>query len=136
MSWVNKYKLPAIEAIKYSDQLCLTINNLWNALYSLFNTILHCYVDINILNEVDNKLLSSWNLFSKGEFMRAIANYNNFYMPGLDKLLWSHLKTILKDDRYLSNIIRIANTCINLGYWSSHFKRSTIIVIPKLNKQS
>jgi len=26
MSWVNKYKLPAIEAIKYNDQLCLTID--------------------------------------------------------------------------------------------------------------
>ena len=26
ISWVNKCKLPAIEAIKYNDQLCLTIN--------------------------------------------------------------------------------------------------------------
>jgi len=116
MSWINKYKLPAIKAIKYNDQLYLTIDDLWNALYSSFNTALHCHVNINILNEVDDKPLSSWNTFSKEEFMGAITNYNNSFMLGLDKLLWSHLKTILKDDGCLSNIIRIANTCIDLGY--------------------
>ena len=116
MSWVNKHKLPAMKAIKYNDQPCLTINNLWNTLHSLFNTALYCHVDINILNEIDDKLLSSWNLFSKEEFMRAITNYNNSFTPGLNKLLWSHLKTILKDNGCLNNIIRIANTCINLCY--------------------
>ena len=116
MSWVNKHKLPAMKAIKYNDQPYLTIDNLWNALHSLFNTALHCHVDINILNEIDDKLLSSWNLFSKKEFMRAITNCNNSFIPGLDKLLWSHLKTILKDNGCLSNIIRIAKTCINLCY--------------------
>jgi len=28
MSWINKWKLPAIEAIKYNSQLCLEIDNL------------------------------------------------------------------------------------------------------------
>ena len=41
MSWVNKHKLPAIKAIKYDNQPCLTLNSLWNALYSTFNTMLH-----------------------------------------------------------------------------------------------
>ena len=68
--------------------------------------------------------------------MRAIANCNNSSTPGLDKLLWSHLKTILNDDGRLSNIICIANTCINLGFWPSHFKQFTMVVIPKPNKQS
>ena len=26
------------------------------------------------------------------------------------------------------------NSCIDLGYWSSHFKKSTSIIIPKPNK--
>jgi len=51
-------------------------------------------------------------------------------------LLWSYLKIILKNNKCLSNIISIANTCINLGYWPSHFKRSTTVIIPKLNKPS
>jgi len=37
MNWVNKRKLPAIEAIKYNDQPCLKIKELWQALYLTFN---------------------------------------------------------------------------------------------------
>ena len=33
-------------------------------------------------------------------------------------------------------IISIANVCIELGHWPSHFKKSTMIVIPKPNKKS
>jgi len=72
----------------------------------------------------------------KEEFRIAIANYNNTLIPGLDKLLWSHLKIILKNDECLNSIIDIANACIELGYWPSHLKRSMIVVIPKLNKKS
>ena len=41
MNWVNKHKLPAIEAIKYNSQQCLKLGNLWNALHSTFNIALH-----------------------------------------------------------------------------------------------
>ena len=135
MSWVNKHKLPAIKAIKHNNQLYLTIDNLWNTLHSTFNTALHCWVDINILDEIVDKSSSSWTLFSKEEFKSAITNCNNSSTPGLDKLSWSHLKIILKDDVCLSNLISIANTYIDLGYWPSHFKRSTTVIIPKPNKQ-
>ena len=36
----------------------------------------------------------------------------------------------------LKNIVFIANACFELGYWPSHFKKSTTIVIPKSNKSS
>ena len=55
MNWVNKYKLPAMKAIKYDNQLCLLLNSLWNALYSFFNTALYYQVDINILDEIGSK---------------------------------------------------------------------------------
>ena len=51
-------------------------------------------------------------------------------------MLWNHLKTILKQDECLNNIVNIANACINLGYWLSHFKKLLTVVIPKPNKQS
>ena len=50
--------------------------------------------------------------------------------------MWSHLKLILQNNECLINIIRIANSCIDLGYWPSHFKKSTTVVIPKPNKTS
>jgi len=36
----------------------------------------------------------------------------------------------------LKNIVTIANTCIEIGYWPNYFKNSTTIVIPKPNKVS
>ena len=59
MNWVNKCKLPAIKAIKYNDQLCLEINNLWQALHSFFNTVLHYSIEDSILNEIDSISSSS-----------------------------------------------------------------------------
>ena len=49
--------------------------------------------------------------------------------------MWSHLKSIFKDDECLNVIIHIANACIELGYWPSHFKKSTMVIIPKPNKK-
>jgi len=46
------------------------------------------------------------------------------------------LKTIFKDDDCLNVIISITNACIEVGYWPSHFKRSTMVIIPKPNKKS
>ena len=136
MSWVNKCKLPAIKAIKYNNQLCFNIDDLWNAFYSTFNMALYCQVDVNILDEINDKLTSPWAPFLKEEFKITIANCNNTSAPSPDKLLWSHLKIVLKDEKCLNNIISIANACIESGFWSSHFKRSTTVVIPKLNKKT
>jgi len=36
----------------------------------------------------------------------------------------------------MTNIVNIANACINLSYWPTHFKKSFSIIIPKLNKLS
>ena len=76
-----------------------------------------------------------WPVFSKKEFRTAISSCNNSSAPGPDKLSWSHLKTILKDDECLNTIIYIANAYINLGYWPSYFKISTTVVISKPNKK-
>jgi len=55
MNWINKCKLPTIEAIKYDGQPCLSPDSLWGALHATFNTTLHCQVDINVLNEIGYK---------------------------------------------------------------------------------
>ena len=116
MNWVNKQKLLAIEAIKYNDQPCLNINNLWHAFHSSFNMALHCRVNNSILDEISDKPSSLWALFFKEKFKSTIANCNNTSTSDLNKLSWSYLKIILKDNKCLSNIIKIADMCINLGY--------------------
>jgi len=135
-NWINKRKLPTIKAIKYDSQLCLTPNNLWGALHATFNTALHCQVDTNVLNEIEFKTATTWVPFSIEEFRRTIIKCNNLSASGPDKLTWRHLKTILKQDSCLLNIINITNACINLGHWPNYFKRSSTVIIPKLNKMA
>ena len=43
---------------------------------------------------------------------------------------------IIKNHNCSSKIIDIANACINLGVWPSHFKTSTTVIIPKSNKSA
>ena len=39
MNWVKKQKLPAIEAIQYNSQPYIELDNLWEALHNLFNSV-------------------------------------------------------------------------------------------------
>ena len=134
MNWVNKHKLPAMEAIKYDNQPCLSLDSLWNALHSSFNTTLYHQVNISILNKIRNKQVTAWVPFSKEEFKIALKSCKNLSTPGPDKLSWNHLKIILTDDVCITNIIKIANACIDLEYWPNHFKSSSTVIIPKPNK--
>ena len=80
--------------------------------------------------------MALWAPFSKEELKQAIAKYNDSSAPGPDRLSWRHLKFIIKQDKCSSNIINIANACINLGHWPDYFKQSSTIIIPKPNKLS
>ena len=93
-------------------------------------------MDLNILNEIEHKPSQQWNSFSKAEFKSAISKCNDSSALGLDKLSWRHLKVIVANDDCLTNIINIADSCINLGYWPNYFKVSSMIIIPKPNKTS
>ena len=53
-----------------------------------------------------------------------------------NKLTWSHIKTIIKSEECISKFVDIANACIDLGYWPSHFKTLMTVVISKPNKTS
>ena len=116
MNWINNCKLPAIEMIKYNGNPCLELNDLWQALHSSFNSAQFRNIDESILNEVETFSLSSWPNFSEEEFNYVIVNCNNLSASRHDKLLWGHIKCIIKDKLCLKNIISIANACIELGY--------------------
>ena len=75
-----------------------------------------------------------WLPFSKAEFIDAISKYSNLSTLGPDHILWSHLKILIKNNKYITNFVKIANSCINLNYWLSYFKKSMSIIIPKPNK--
>ena len=86
MNWVKSRKLPVIEAIKHNSRPCLTSENLWNSLYSSFNTALHQQVNLNILDEVDRKPPQKWSPFFRFEFKLAISKCNDSSTLGSNKL--------------------------------------------------
>ena len=136
MNWVNKWKLSAPEAIKFNSWPYLELDNLWQALYFTFNTAQLYIIDCDVLDELRSFSFLSWTNFAEEEFISSLTNYNSSFTPGPDKLLWRHLKIILKDSTCLKNVISIANTCIKLSHWPSHFKISSTVIIPKPNKAS
>jgi len=135
MNWVNKQKLPAVEAIKHNSCHCLEIEDLWQALHSFFNMAQDCQIDISILNEISDKFPMSCVPFSQAEFTSFIIKCNNLLSPGPNKLTWRHLKFIIKDNMCLKKIINIADACFELGHLPLHFKVSTSIIISKPNKE-
>jgi len=123
-----------IEAIQYEGCLCIKLEDLWIALHNSFNSAQIQEIDIHVLDDIPNKSMKEWNSFSKQELVDVFEKYNNLSIPGPDKLTWSYIKIIIRDEDCLSKLIDIANACIDLGYWPSHFKLSTIVIIPKPNK--
>ena len=116
MNWISRHKLSTTKAIKHNDHLCLFPKSLWDVLYSTFNTALNRQVDLNILSKIECKATLRWYPFSKKEFNQAISKCNDSSAPGPDKLTWHHLKSTIKQDKCLVNIINIADSCINLGH--------------------
>jgi len=94
----------------------------------------NCQINTSILNEIPSKHKSEWPSFSKKKLRNTIDKCNNSSTPRPDHVLWKHLKDVLKNNRYLHNIINITNTYINLGYWPLYFKNSLSIIIFKPNK--
>ena len=78
--------------------------------------------------------MMTWAPFSKKELFNAIKSCNNSLASRPDRLLWRHLKEIIKDEECTNRLIDIANVYINLGHWPSHFKTSSTVIIPISNK--
>jgi len=116
INWINRRKLLATEAIKFNEQLCITPDSLWGALHDMFNHAIDCQVDVDVLNEIKSKTTSLWEPFFIHKFRSTISKCNNLLASGPDKITWRHLKFVLKQEECLSNIINIANACINLGH--------------------
>jgi len=110
------------------------LEDLWNALYKSFNSAQEREVDTHFLDEIPDKPTIKWKLFSRNKIINAIKKCNDSLASGPDKLMWSHIKSIIRDKDCIGKFIDITNTCIELGHWPTHFKTSTTVVIFKPNK--
>lgn len=79
-------------------------------------------------------LQTKWLSFSKAKIIDAISKCSSLSTPESDYISWNHLKVLVVNTKCITNFVNIANSCINLGYWLSYFKKSILIIIPKPNK--
>ena len=77
-----------------------------------------------------------WLPFTKVEFINTISKYNYSSTQGPNYIFWSHLKIMIKNNKCITNFVNIANSCIDLSHLLSHFKKSMLIIILKINKFS
>ena len=136
MSWVRKKSLSAIESISYENRLCNTLPDLWNTLHKSYNLVENRLVNTRLLNELPQVDSIEWPPFSNQEFRDAIAKCSSSSTPGPDHVSWRHLKALTSHSTCLEKLVHIANACITLEYWPSHFKSANSVVIPKPNKMS
>ena len=87
MNWIKKCKLPAIEAVYHNGCSCIKLRDLWQALHSFFNSAQNYAINLDLLEEIESKPITKWNLFLEEEFTSAIVKCNNLSTPGPDKLL-------------------------------------------------
>ena len=136
MSWVRRKSLPAIKSILYKNCPCNTLLDLWNTLYKSYNSAENRLVNTRLLNKLPQADSVEWPPFSSQEFKDTIAKCSSSSTPGPDHVSWRHLKAIISYNTCLEKLVYIANACITLEHWPSHFKLSNSVVIPKPNKTS
>ena len=74
MYWVKKHKLLAIKVIQHNSQPYIELDNLWDTLYNLFNSIQYHKVNFQLLDEIPSKNIKTWALFSREELINTIEN--------------------------------------------------------------
>jgi len=92
MNWIKKQNLLAIETIQFNRQPYIEIEDLWNALYLIFNSAQSHQVNDSLLEDLLSKQHLPWNSFSRKEFTIAINKCNDLSASGTDRISWKHLK--------------------------------------------
>jgi hypothetical protein len=80
--------------------------------------------------------LWEWVPFSSLELSEALTACAHNSSPGPDHVTWSYLKYWCGSKGVASLFTRIANACICVGHWPTHFKESLLVIIPKPGKAS
>jgi len=107
---------------------------LWQTLHQTYNLIKNQQVNPSLLDKIPTQATIKWPSLFKEELQEATAKCKSSSFPGPDHITWCTLKFVLKDDICLTYVTQLANTCINLSFWPSHFKASISVIIPKLQK--
>ncbi|KAJ2921337.1 hypothetical protein H1R20_g15757, partial [Candolleomyces eurysporus] len=136
IEWVKEHKNPLCEAIQFEGRPCHKLDNLWDALHSTYNTASDRPVDMSVSDRLEDEPKRSWPKFSQLELRQALEVCSVRSAPGLDHIIWWHLKQILALPECRDIVNTLANRCIASRHWPRHFKESVLVIITKPNKLS
>ena len=114
MDWVGPRKTPPVEAISYQGVPCTSVDMLWNALHSTFNSAMDRPIDLSVLGDAwESPTVRSWVPYSAAEMSDALAGNSNRSAPGPDHITWRHLKRIINTDHVSRLFVWLANSCVH-----------------------
>ena len=137
MDWVGPRKIPPMKAITFKGRPCLSLDAVWSALHSTFNSAADWDTDVIwVFPGLPVRDECPWLDFSLAEMMEALAWCSGRSAPGPDHLTWTHLKCLVAQEEVAALFLWIANACLRVGVWLKELKESKTVVIPKLGKPS
>jgi hypothetical protein len=136
MAWTKQHNLPSHEAISFRGSPCVGLDDLWAALDGSYNAASDRPVDMSFLDPLAPAPEREWVAFSSLELREALSACSSRSAPGPDHVTWSSLKHWCASAEVTALFVRVANTCLTLGHWPTHFKESLLVIIPKPGKPS
>jgi Reverse transcriptase (RNA-dependent DNA polymerase) len=91
-------------------------------------------VDLSFLDPLPPEPVRAWVPFSLLEFKEALSACAKRSAPGPDHVTWSYLKCWCWAPGVSELFVCIAEACIQVGHWPSHFKESLLVIILKPGK--
>jgi Reverse transcriptase (RNA-dependent DNA polymerase) len=132
-AWVHEHNLPSHEAISYWGVPCMGLDHLWTMLDGSYDAASGWQVDLSFLDPLSPEPIHAWVPFSLLEFMEALLACAKCSAPGPDHVTW-FLKCWCQAPGVSELFVHIAEACIWLGHWPSHFKESLSVIILKPGK--
>jgi hypothetical protein len=112
------------------------LESLWDTLHGTYNAASRQQVNLTALDDLDPLPERDWVGFSSCEMFDVLSACSSRSAPGPDHVMWTCLKRILPDSIVSGKILSLADACLQVGYWPTHFKESVLVIIPKPGKPS
>jgi hypothetical protein len=89
MDWVGPRKTPPVKSISYQGSPCTTLDLLWNALHSTFNSAQDRPIDLTVLGDKwESPTIRAWVPYSAAKMSDALLGTSNRSAPGPDHITW------------------------------------------------
>ena len=133
--WTKPRPPPKYSTILRDGQPINDVESLFDTMHSHFSTSPAAdHISWEAINNIPQLTVRSFPPVSQKEIWDALRPTTNSSAPGPDHVTWRHLKLALSLPETDVSLMALYNRICFTGTWPTHFKESTSVIIPKLNK--